>query len=128
MFTNADFAHLKFLEGRWEGTGPDGKPFYEQYSFPDDTRMQSSRFADSSFAEVTDGSTVVLEAGRITSRWNAFIWAASSVAPGKACFEPIDAPSSFCWERTSDTTVAVTQRWTDEGGIEQAYVIPMRRL
>ena len=128
MFTSTDFSHLKFLEGRWEGKGPDGKPFYEQYSFSNDSQMQSSRFADSSFGEVKDGSSVALKEGRITSQWNEFTWEALTVVPGKACFEPINAPSSFCWESTSDSTVEVTQRWKDENGIDQTYVVPMRRL
>ncbi|MEO7431666.1 MAG: hypothetical protein ABIR62_06505 [Dokdonella sp.] len=128
MFTPSDFSHLKFLEGRWVGTGPDGKPFYEQYSFSNDAQMQSSRFADSTFGEVTDGSSVSLLEGRITSHWNEFTWEASTVVPGKACFDPINAPSSFCWERTSDSTVEVTQRWKDEHGNDQTYVVPMRRL
>ncbi|UJF23236.1 hypothetical protein [Shewanella sp. OMA3-2] len=128
MLTSSDFFHLKFLEGRWEGTGPDGKPFYEEYSFSSESQMESSRFADSSFREVKDGSSVTLKEGRITSQWNEFTWSASTISPGKACFEPINAPSSFCWESTSDSTVEVTQRWKDESGTEQKYVVPMRRL
>lgn len=128
MFTTADFSHLKFLEGRWEGTGPDGKPFFEQYSFPTDSEMRSSRFADATFGKVTDGSVVELRDGRVTSAWNAFTWEASELAPGKACFTPLNAPSSFCWELTSESTVEVTQRWTDEHGKAQQYVVPLRRL
>ena len=128
MFTAADFAHLKFLEGRWEGTGPDGKTFYEQYSFSSPSEMRTSRFADASFGEVQDGSVVALNEGRVISTWNTFTWEASELAPGKACFRPVNAPSSFCWERTSDTTAQVTQRWTDEHGVQQQYVVPLRRL
>jgi hypothetical protein len=128
MFTAEDFAHLRFLEGRWEGTGPDGKPFHEQYSFPADTEMRSSRYADANFTEVLDGSVVALVDGRVTSTWNAFTWQAAELAPGKACFEPVNAPSSFCWERISDTAATVTQHWTDEQGKPQQYVLPLRRL
>lgn len=128
MFTESDFSHLTFLEGRWEGTGPDGKPFYEQYAFPSATEMKSTRFADSSFGTATDGSTVTLDAGRIVSTWGEFTWHASEVAPGKACFVPVNAPSSFCWERLSPTSVQVTQRWTDEHGVAQQFAVPLRRL
>lgn len=128
MFTASDFAQLKFLEGRWEGTGPDGKLFYEQYSFPSESQMKSSRFADSNFGEVQDGSSVTLTQGRIISQWNEFTWEATTLSPGKACFDPIKAPSSFCWESTSASTVEVSQRWKDDKGVDQKYVVPLRRL
>ena len=128
MFTAADFAHLKFLEGRWEGIGPDGKPFYEQYVFPSEGEMRSIRFADASFAEPADGSVVALDDGRVASTWGEFTWEASELVPGKACFIPVNAPSSFCWERLSATSAQVTQRWVDEHGSPQQYVVPLRRL
>src|SRR5690606_11095614 len=128
MFTASDFAHLKFLEGRWEGTGPDGKPFYEEYSFPSSTEMRSSRYADDTFSAVQDGSVVALHDGRVTSTWQEFTWQASELTDGKACFTPVSAPSSFCWERVSSNSAQVTQRWTDQNGQAQQYVVPLRRL
>jgi hypothetical protein len=128
MFTAADFSHLKFLEGRWKGTGPDGKPFYEQYSFPRDGEMRSARFADATFGQPTDGSVVALDGGRVVSTWGEFTWHASELVPGRACFMPVTAPSSFCWERLSASSAQVTQRWTDEHGKAQQYVVSLRRL
>jgi hypothetical protein len=64
----------------------------------------------------------------VTSVWKEFKWSASELAPGKACFVPINAPSSFCWERVSDREARVTQKWTDEKGAPQEYSIPLRRL
>ena len=128
MLTPSDFSHLKFLEGRWEGSGPDGKPFYEQYSFPGEGEMRATRFADETFEEPKDGSVVTLEAGRVISKWGDFTWQASELGPGKACFAPVNAPSSICWERVSDLVAQVTQRWTDEDGKPQQYVVPLRRL
>lgn len=128
MFTPADFAHLRFLEGRWEGTGPDGAPFYEQYSFPSQTEMRSTRYGDATFAQAEDGSVVALHTGRVTSTWMTFTWEAVELVPGKACFEPLQAPSAFCWERLTADAAQVTQRWTDEAGQAQQYVVPLRRL
>lgn len=128
LFSADDFLHLKFLEGRWEGTGPDGKPFYEQYSFPHETEMRSTRFADATFGEPQDGSVVTLDGGRVVSTWGDFTWQASELVPGKACFVPVNAPSSFCWELLSPSAAQVTQRWTDEHGKPQQYVVPLRRL
>ena len=50
------------------------------------------------------------------------------MAPGRACFAPVSAPSAFCWERVSDNEIRVTQRWSDEQGTPQQYVIALRRL
>ncbi len=46
-------------------------------------------------------------------------WQASELSAGKACFSPINAPGSFCWEQLSDTLVHVTQRWSDAQGKPQ---------
>ena len=127
MFTSSDFDQLRFLEGRWIGKAPDGSAFYEEYTFIGEGKMRSDRHSDSSYSKSTDGSIVALQSGQVTSTWNEFTWTASEIMPGKACFEPVNAPSSFCWERKSDTEVHVTQRWTDESGAPQEYVVPLRR-
>jgi hypothetical protein len=128
MFATTDFANLRFLEGRWVGKSPDGSDFYEQYSFPSANEMRSTRYSDATFSTSTDGSVVALQDGKVTSVWNEFSWEASEMGPGRACFSPVEAPSSFCWERISDLEVHVTQRWSDEKGAPQQYVVPLRRL
>jgi hypothetical protein len=128
MFTDADFAHLRFLEGRWVGKGPDGSDFYEEYSFPNGTEMRSNRYPDATFTTSTDGSVVALHDGQVMSTWKEFTWKASALVPGNACFAPVNAPSSFCWERVSNSEVHVTQRWSDEKGAPHEYVVPLRRL
>lgn len=128
MLTADDFAHLRFLEGRWQGTAPDGSAFYEQYSFPGPQAMRTSRYADAGFERVEDGSDVALRGGRVVSTWKSYTWEATELAPGRACFAPVNAPSAFCWERVSDTEARVVQRWVDEHGAPQQYVVPLRRL
>jgi hypothetical protein len=127
-FNETQFAQLKFLEGRYKGVGPDNKPFYEEYVFAGPSLLQSNRYADATFAARTDGSTVALKDGVVTSTWGQFTWKAISLSPTKACFEPVNAPSSFCWERMDKDTVHATQRWTGADGKEQSYVVPLSRL
>ena len=127
MFTLRDFDNLKFLEGRWIGESPDGSVFYEEYTFMGEGKMRSDRHADASYSNSTDSSLVVLEAGQVTSTWNEFTWTASEILPGKACFLPVNAPSSFCWERKSEKEVHVTQQWTDQSGQSQEYVVLLHR-
>lgn len=128
MFTQSDFNQLKFLEGRWEGSDPKGKAFYEQYDFPDAATLRSLRFPTREFGKSTDTSTVTLKDGEIVSRWGDFSWRASEITADKACFEPINAPSSFCWKLASATALEVTQRWTDASGKEQTMTMALKRL
>ena len=128
MFTQTDFNQLKFLEGRWEGADPKGNAFFEQYDFPDVVTLRSLRFPTSEFAKSTDTSTVTLKDGEIVSRWGDFSWRASEITRDKACFEPVNAPSSFCWKMASATALEVTQRWTDASGKEQTMTMALKRL
>jgi hypothetical protein len=128
MYTATDLAHLRFLEGRWKGTGPDGKPFYEAYDFVDPDTFRSRRYADASFSTATDGSTVAVEGGAIVSRWGEYSWRAVEVTPQGVCFEPVNAPSSFCWRRAGDAAVEVVQRWTDAQGTAQSYTLVLDRI
>jgi hypothetical protein len=128
MFDRDDFAQLRFLEGRWQGQGPDGSAFYEQYDFPAEDTLRSQRFADETFAAAIDGSTVTLREGMVESRWGEFTWQASELSAERACFEPVNAPGGFCWQRVDDETVHAIQRWTDAQGQAQQMVLPLRRL
>jgi hypothetical protein len=128
MFTESSFAQIRFLEGKWKGVGPDGKEFFEEYVLAEPSLFKSIRHADASFSKATDGSTVALKDGTVVSTWGQFTWKASLISSTKACFEPINAPSSFCWERVDSDSVTVTQRWTDADGKEQSFVIKLSRF
>ena len=128
MFTPADFRQLQFLEGRWSGTGPDGKAFYEHYDFADDATFRSRRYAGPEFSAVLDSSSVTFKEGDIVSRWGPYSWRASEMVAGKACFTPIEAPSSFCWRRVDDGQVEVTQRWTGADGKPQTMAMMLKRI
>lgn len=128
MFDESSFSQLRFLEGRWKGIGPDGKEFFEEYVLAEPMLLRSIRHADAAFDQATDGSTIALKDGVITSTWGQFTWKATSLGPAKACFEPVNAPSSFCWERVAPDRLTVTQRWTDADGKEQSFVLTLDRV
>lgn len=136
MYHADDFAKLQFLQGRWEGKGPDGKLFYEEYRFESAVLFRSTRYQDDTFSASNtaskntpaDGSTVEFSDGQIIAKWLEFSWQASDIRPGKACFVPLNAPSSFCWEQINSNTVHVTQSWQGEDGTPQQFVMPLRRL
>ena len=125
----SDFAHLRFLEGTWQGAAPDGTIFRDRYAFSSDTSLTSQRLADDPTSAPTDSSTVSLEDGRIVSRWGEFSWTASEVRDGFVAFEPVgETPGSFSWKRVTADRVDVEQRWTDADGRKQGYVIELTRL
>jgi hypothetical protein len=128
MFTASDLDKLDFLLGRWVGTGPDGKPFYEAYRRTGPTTLVSERYADETFAAIVDGSTVALEDGRITSTWGEFTWVADRIEVGLASFAPANAPSAFTWRRVDSETVEVTQNWTDDKGVAQSYALQLKKI
>ena len=128
MFTAPDLEKLDFLLGRWIGTGPDGKPFYEAYRRTGPTTLVSERYADETFSKIVDGSTVALEDGRITSTWGEFTWVADRIEDGLASFAPVNAPSAFTWRRLDSETVEVTQNWTDDKGVAQRYALTLRKI
>ena len=128
MFTANDFDELGFLLGRWSGTGPDGKPFFEAYRRTGPATLVSERYTDGTFARVVDGSTVALVDGRITSTWGEYTWRAEEIADGYASFAPVNAPSAFNWRRVDDATVEVSQYWTDEDGAAQNYTLTLKKI
>lgn len=128
MFTESTMDHFKFLVGRWSGTAPDGSAFYEEYDRTDASTLRSRRFEDQSFTAVSDGSIVAFKDGQITSTWGEYVWCASEIVEGRAAFDPINAPSSFVWQRVDTDSVEVTQKWTDENGALQTYSLTLNRI
>ena len=127
MFSIEDFAQLQFLVGRWRGESADGKPFFEEYDHPEAKVFQSHRYADESFAERNDGSTIAYADGEVTSTWGDFTWRASIIGADGAVFEPVNAPSRFEWRRVDESTLEAHQRWTAEGK-EQQHTIRLARV
>lgn len=128
MFSQAQFDQLGFLIGDWRGTAPDGSVFFERYQRGGPDQVQSLRFATDAFTDPSDGSTLSLRDGAIEARWGEFTWQASVVGATEACFEPVNAPSAFCWRADGPDRLTVTQRWTGADGIEQSVQIAMTRV
>lgn len=127
MFSIEDFAQLQFLVGRWRGESADGKPYFEEYDHPRPDVFQSHRYADESFTERTDGSTIAFRDGGVTSQWGEFTWRATHIGSDNAAFEPVNAPSHFEWRRVDDATLEARQRWMAEGK-EQQHTIRLTRV
>ncbi|MBC9033206.1 hypothetical protein IAG41_12475 [Sphingomonas sp. JC676] len=127
VYTAEQFATLKFLEGRWTGTAPDGTAFFEQYDLGA-TILRMRRFGDPSFVTMSDESQIMLEGGRIESRWDDHSWHAVELGDGLVRFEAIDAPNGFSLRRVDANTIEVQQRWRNAKGKPQMHALRLHRL
>ena len=111
-----------------KGVGPDGQLFFDEYVLAEPSLFRSIGHADATFSKPTDESNVTLKDSVVISTWGQFTWKATSLSASKACFEPVNAPSSFCRERVAPDIVTVTQRWTGSDGQEQSFVLTLNRM
>jgi hypothetical protein len=127
-YTVEQFAMLKFLEGRWTGTAPDGTTIFERYDFPDAKTLRMRRFGDPSFVTMSAESKVTLEDGRILSRWDSGSWQAAELGEGMVRFEAIGAPSTFTLRRIDADTIETQQHWRDSDGKPQGRTALLHRF
>jgi hypothetical protein len=107
------FNALRWLEGRWVGSGEAQRPFYESYAFLDDSTLMTRSYADSTFRQVSDSSVIQLRAGKLESVNKTTRYVAVAIAPDSVVFAPgSGARNSFKWQRRSPT------EWT-------AVIIPL---
>jgi hypothetical protein len=109
----AQFQRLKFLEGKWRGTGY-RVPFFETYRFVNDSTIEMGTSEDSTFRKVEKGSTLVLRNGSIYSQDNGQSrWAVTRIDSAGYRFSAIGRPGLFVWKSiTPNEWSAVLQNGT----------------
>lgn len=127
-FTLDDFRRLHWIAGRWRGTMPDGKSFYEQYRVVNDSTIEMSGHTDSTFAPSTDGSRIMLRDKRVVSESATSRYVATRLDSAGVDFTPERGRNAFTWARESDARWTATLRWTDAQGQPQTVVYPMQRI
>jgi hypothetical protein len=126
--TSDALRQLRWLEGSWRGSGAGQAPFFERYSFPNETTMLVESFSDSTFTRVTETSRYVLRDGRLANDGN-MRWVAARLDDTSAFFIPLErANNSFLWRRgtSSDEWTAVIMWRSADGPRERVYT--MRRV
>ena len=118
-FTQQDFARLKWIEGRWKGTGG-AKPFYESYRLTSPTSLEIEYFGDETFTASSGKGVVYFEGGRILHEAGTAQWSATRVTSDSVEFTPVrTASNGFTWSRrTPDAWTAVLK---PSGAAEQKY-------
>jgi hypothetical protein len=124
-----DFRNLRFLEGRWRGSMPDGKPFFEEYRFLDDTTILRRGFPDSTFAKASDSSRVQLRDSTVSNEGGTARWAATRLDSLGADFSPsYGASNTFTWAKESPTRWIATLRFTNKEGRPETVTYPMVKV
>jgi hypothetical protein len=126
----AQLAEMKWLEGRWRGTGADTPTFYERYSFPTDSTMVTVSYRDSTMTEVADSSIYTLNDGQLSNSGNGPQWVLSAIGGDSIRFEPLArASNSFTWRRISaDEWTATLGAPASGGDSATARRYTMRRV
>src|SRR5690606_22956718 len=95
----AAFGTLRWLEGRWHGTRPDGAPFYEGFRVVDDSTLYTFTYPDAT-AETPDGSGVIaLSDGLVVMERGGTRWVATEVRDGHVRFDSrAKAAASLTWD------------------------------
>lgn len=107
--SRADLAGLRWLEGRWRGSGGSYPAFYEQYAFSGDSAIVKRGYPDSTFATPGDSSVIRLRGDSLLSESERTRYLAIALAADSVVFAPLgNAANGFIWRRTSDTTWLAT--------------------
>lgn len=123
-----DFRGLKWIEGKWIGSGTDSSLFAESYEYLDDSTIISRTWSDTSFAQVSDSSFLSLRHGGVTSGSGDFRWVLARWDRTGLHFEPRGkAGNAFVWFQESASSWTATLTWNDAEGKPQKRVYLMRR-
>jgi len=129
QYTLADFQRLRWLDGRWRGFMSDGKTFYEQYRFLDDSTIEKHAFPDSTFTKASSSSRVQLRGGTVADESASARWVATRIDSMAVDFAPHHgATNHFTWARETPTQWNATLRWTDKDGVPQSVVYALHRF
>ena len=127
-YTRADFDRLRFLDGAWRGTMPDGQPFFERYRITSDSTIQMYALADSTLTTPTDSSLIYWRDHHIYSESATSRYVVTQIDSSGIRFTPErGGRNEFTWKPTAEGWMATLQ-WTDQAGQPKSVVYEMRRI
>jgi hypothetical protein len=122
------FRALAWLDGRWRGTMPDGKPFFEGYRMLNDSTVRSYDYPDSTAVVPSDSGAISLRGGELVTGSGGREWVATELGEGFARFEPRrGAKNSFTWQRTGPDAWTATLRWAAEAPVRETVYSMVRQ-
>lgn len=128
--TESQLQELRWLDGAWRGdpVGFTEKPFFERYTFLDDSLIQVTFYADSTLSRVVGGGRIYHNGGRIFMEAGSARWVAVRMEPDEVLFVPDGhAPDRMRWQREGPDQWLATMR-SSMSGAERVRVFRMTRL
>ncbi|MGH7616427.1 MAG: hypothetical protein ACREPM_04295 [Gemmatimonadaceae bacterium] len=126
-FAAGDFAKLRWLEGSWIGTSPDGRDIFERWHVATDSTIDVTYYSDSAFAHEAATGRIYLSVGRIFQTMGPGRWGATHVDDNGVYFvAQVNASNSFGWRRRSNDEWTSTER-SGFAGQQRVVVYTMRR-
>lgn len=115
-FATADFARLRWLEGKWRGFMPDGNKFYESYTIENDSTIVKYGYPDSTFTNPNDRSVIALRGTTVSNDSENARWVVTRIDSTGADFAPErGATNHFTFTREDATKWSASLRWTEKG-------------
>ena len=81
-----EFKQLRWITGKWQGSGLELAERFEEYTMRDDTTMVVRAYADSTFQVVTDSSTIEWHNDAVESRGAKGTYVAIAFSPSSIRF------------------------------------------
>lgn len=128
--SESQLQQLRWIAGAWRGDaiGSTDKPFFERYTFLDDSMIQVTFYADSTLRQTTGGGRIYHNGGRIFMEAGSARWVAVRLEPGEVLFVPDQhAPDRVRWQRNGSDGWTVTLR-SSMSGTERVRMFRMSRI
>lgn len=110
----SQFSQLKWVEGSWRGTLPNGAPFFERYMPIDDSTLAMHSFPDSTFATATDSARVQLRADTVRNQGRNASWVVTKWDSTRVDFAPEwGATNTIVWQRDRNAWNATIETVVD---------------
>ena len=127
-FAATDLGKLRWMEGAWKATAPGEQTIYQRYRFANDSTVEITYFADSTFGRETGTGRVYLSVGRIYHTFGPGRWGATSVDSSGVYFVPqVNAHNTYAWSYQSPDNWTATLR-TGYSGRERVTVYQLQRI
>lgn len=98
----AQFQRLRWIAGRWRGSGGNYPSFFEEYAVLDDSTMRRRSFTDSTFNTVSDSARFVLRAGHLAQLRGGRAYPATRFTGDTVRYEPETGGPGSMWVRITD--------------------------
>jgi len=126
------FFKLRWLDGKWRGTGVNGteqREFYERYRVVDDSTLVFGSYADSTFSRITGTGRYEIRGGRLSNVGQGPRWIAVRVDADGVVFAPLErAENWLTWKRQNDNQWLAILEWKTADGTTQRRDYLMTRV